>query len=61
MSKQMMDLLQLDVEKLFEERKIEEIVEIEQILEGEIEKKRLELRSMVGYVLYLHVNRILHI
>lgn len=48
MPKQDFDLLDLDVEKLFEEHNIEEIVEIEKLLEAEIEKKRTELRCMVG-------------
>ncbi|XP_015836994.1 conserved oligomeric Golgi complex subunit 1 isoform X2 [Tribolium castaneum] len=42
------NLLELDVDKLFEEHKIEEIVEIEKLLDAEIERKRVELRSMVG-------------
>lgn len=48
MSKLGCDLLHLDVEKLFQERKIEEIIEIDKLLAAEIEKKRVELRSMVG-------------
>ncbi|KAJ8970816.1 hypothetical protein NQ317_007179 [Molorchus minor] len=32
-------LLELDVDKLFEERSIDEIIEIEKILDAEIEKK----------------------
>lgn len=50
MPKQTLDLLELDIEKLFEDHKIEEIIEIEKQLDAEIEKKRIELRSMVGYV-----------
>lgn len=50
MSKQNLNLLELDVEKLFEDYKIEDIIEIEKLLDTEIEKKRIELRSMVGYV-----------
>lgn len=50
MAKRNLNLLELDVEKLFEERKIEEIIEIAKLLDAEIEKKRVELRSMVGLV-----------
>lgn len=42
------NLLELEIEKLFEELKIEEIVVIEQSLQKEIEKKKDELRSMVS-------------
>ncbi|XP_044263815.1 conserved oligomeric Golgi complex subunit 1 isoform X2 [Tribolium madens] len=42
------NLLELDVDKLFEDHKIEEIIEIEKLLDAEIERKRVELRSMVG-------------
>lgn len=45
------ELLALDIDNLFEERSIDEIVEIEKLLDAEIERKRSELRSMVGYVL----------
>lgn len=41
-------LIDLNVEKLFEERSIDYIIEIEKLLTGEIDKKRNELRSMVG-------------
>lgn len=41
-------LLELDVEKLFEEQNIEDIIQIESSLDAEIERKRNELRSMVG-------------
>lgn len=44
------DLLNLDIEKLFEEKKVDEIIEIEKMIEAEIERKRLDLRSMVGCV-----------
>lgn len=50
MAKRTPNLLELDVEKLFEERKIEDIVEIAKHLDAEIEKKRVALRSMVGLV-----------
>lgn len=50
MAKRGIDFLQLDVEKLFEERKVEDIIEIAKLLDVEIEKKRVELRSMVGLV-----------
>lgn len=50
MARRGVDLLELDVEKLFEERKVEEIVEFAKLLDVEIEKKRVELRSMVGLV-----------
>lgn len=43
-------LLELDVEKLFEERSVDYIIEIERLIDEEIEKKRGELRLMVGYV-----------
>ncbi|KAF2904284.1 hypothetical protein ILUMI_01887 [Ignelater luminosus] len=42
------DLLALDIDKLFEEHSISEIIEIEKLLDAEIEKKRVELRGMVG-------------
>lgn len=42
------ELTHLDVVKLFEERSVDEIVEIEKLLDGEIERKRNDLRSMVG-------------
>lgn len=50
MAKRSLNLLELDIEKLFEERKVEDIVEIAKLLDVEIEKKRVELRSMVGLV-----------
>lgn len=50
MAKRGLNLLELDVERLFEERKVEDIVEIAKLLDVEIEKKRVELRSMVGLV-----------
>lgn len=50
MSKHGLNLLDLDVEKLFEERKVEDIVEIAKLLDVEIERKRVELRSTVGLV-----------
>lgn len=43
-------LLEMDVEKLFEERSIDYIIEIERLIDEEIESKRGELRLMVGYV-----------
>ncbi|KAF5273100.1 hypothetical protein FQA39_LY07590 [Lamprigera yunnana] len=39
---------ELDVDKLFEQHSINEIIEIENLLDMEIEKKRVELRGMVG-------------
>ncbi|XP_018569113.1 conserved oligomeric Golgi complex subunit 1 [Anoplophora glabripennis] len=42
------ELLELDIDNLFEERSVDEIVEIEKLLDAEIERKRSELRSMVG-------------
>lgn len=48
MNKYKHNLIDLDVKKLFVEHKIDEIVEIEKILDAEIERKRTELRSMVG-------------
>lgn len=50
MAKRGINLMEIDVEKLFEERKVEEIVEIAKLLDLEIERKRVELRSMVGSV-----------
>lgn len=41
-------LLDLDVDKLFETHSIDEIIEIEKLLDAEVEKKRVELRGMVG-------------
>lgn len=37
-----------DIDRLFKERTIDEIVEIEKLLDAEIENKRIDLRSMVG-------------
>ncbi|KAF7280737.1 hypothetical protein GWI33_005591 [Rhynchophorus ferrugineus] len=42
------NLTNLDVDKLFEERSIDDIIEIERLLDAEIERKRNDLRSMVG-------------
>lgn len=47
------ELVNLDVNKLFEERSVDEIIEIEKLLDAEIDKKRNDLRSMVGLVLSL--------
>ncbi|KAK9892275.1 hypothetical protein WA026_019082 [Henosepilachna vigintioctopunctata] len=48
MNKYKYNLLELDIGELFVEHKIDEILEIENLIDGEIEKKRTELRSMVG-------------
>lgn len=48
------NLLELDVEKLFEERSIDYIIEIERLIDEEIERKRSELRLMVGYVFQIN-------
>lgn len=48
MSKIYYNLLELNVDKLFEERHISEIIELEKIIDAEIERKRIELRCMVG-------------
>ncbi|KAK9679205.1 hypothetical protein QE152_g40204 [Popillia japonica] len=48
MAKTNYNLLNLEINKLFEERYISEIIELEKIIDAEIEKKRLELRCMVG-------------
>ncbi|KAJ8962770.1 hypothetical protein NQ318_001169 [Aromia moschata] len=45
------ELLELDIDKLFEERSVDEIIEIEKILDAEIEKKRSELRDRYKDVL----------
>lgn len=42
------DLLALNIDRLFEEHSINEVIEIEKLLDAEIEKKRVELRGMVG-------------
>nr|XP_023021072.1 conserved oligomeric Golgi complex subunit 1 isoform X1 [Leptinotarsa decemlineata] len=42
------NLLELDIDKLFEDRSVDEIIEIQKLLDLEIERKRNELRSMVG-------------
>lgn len=47
------ELVNLDVNKLFEERSVDEIIEIEKLLDAEIDKKRNDLRSMVGLVFSL--------
>jgi hypothetical protein len=52
MARNSYNLLELDVDRLFEDHKIEEIIEIEKLLDAEIERKRVELRSMVGCVCY---------
>lgn len=65
MNKYKHNLIDLDVKKLFVEHKIDEIVEIQKLLDAEIERKRTELRSMVGYerfiflrIVYLILNNI---
>lgn len=45
------ELTNLDVIKLFEDRSVDEIIAIEKLLDAEIERKRNDLRSMVGLVL----------
>lgn len=50
MSLNKVNLENLDIEKLFKERSIDYIIEIEGLIEDEVEKKRIELRLMVGYV-----------
>ena len=57
MARNSYNLLELDVDKLFEDHKIEEIIEIEKLLDAEIERKRVELRSMVGWVLQQFFKR----
>lgn len=47
MTKFNMQMVQ-DVDKLFEEKTVGEILEIERLLDMEIEHKRGDLRSMVG-------------
>lgn len=47
------NLLELDTEKLFQERSIDYIIEIERLIDEEIERKRSELRVMVGYVSHI--------
>ncbi|PSN54283.1 hypothetical protein C0J52_06981 [Blattella germanica] len=42
------NLLEIDTDKLFEEHTISEIIEIQKKLQAEIERKREELRTMVG-------------
>lgn len=42
-----MDLLS-DVDRLFKEKSIDEIIEVERLLDAEIENKRVDLRSVVG-------------
>lgn len=51
MAKVNIHLKELDIDKLFRENTIENIIHIQKIIDVEIEKKRSELRSMVGYVL----------
>lgn len=48
MSTSIHNLLELDVDKLFEERTVSEIIEVEKLLDAEIERKRIDLRGMVG-------------
>ncbi|XP_049823467.1 conserved oligomeric Golgi complex subunit 1 isoform X2 [Aethina tumida] len=48
MSKLNSNLLELDVDRLFEDHSIDEILEIDRLLDTELEKKRNDLRSMVG-------------
>lgn len=47
------ELINLDVNRLFEERSVDEIIEIEKLVDAEIDKKRNDLRSMVGLVFSL--------
>lgn len=51
MAKLNYNLRELDVDKLFQENTIEDIIKLERVIENEIEKKRVELRMMVGYVI----------
>jgi hypothetical protein len=44
------NLLDIDTDKLFEDHTISEILETQKKLQTEIERKREELRTMVGYV-----------
>lgn len=54
MSKLNSNLLELDVDRLFEDHSIDEILEIDRLLDTELEKKRNDLRSMVGLVLFTY-------
>ena len=42
------NLLEINADKLFEEHTISEIIDIQKKLQTEIERKREELRTMVG-------------
>jgi hypothetical protein len=44
------NLLDINTDKLFEDHTISEIIETQKKLQTEIERKREELRTMVGYV-----------
>lgn len=48
MSKIPYNLLELNIDKLFEEHYINEVIELEKSIDAEIERKRVELRCMVG-------------
>lgn len=45
------NLLEVDPDKLFKEHTISEIQEIQTKLQAEVERKREELKTMVGYAL----------
>jgi hypothetical protein len=44
------NLLDINTDKLFEDHTVSEILETQKKLHTEIERKREELRTMVGYV-----------
>lgn len=44
------NLLEIDIENLFVNHTIKEIQDVQKRIQAEIEKKRQELRCMVGYV-----------
>lgn len=48
MAKVSYNLKELDIDILFRENTIENIIKIQNVIDAEIEKKRSELRSMVG-------------
>lgn len=47
------NLLDIDPEKLFQSHYINDIDQVQKKLQYEIERKREELRAMVGYVLII--------
>lgn len=50
-----LNLLEIDTDKLFVDYTIKEIQDIDKKIQSEIEKKRQELRYMVGLVIFIYL------